>query len=184
MKPYYHVNEQDIHKALKAIKENDGFPGKLSDGVRFNILNKWATVEVSPVTGMDIQWKLTAEGKKRLRLLNSNERYKKKHKNWHNPRAHKVDDVVVPITVEVLDALKSIRENGDPNTTKLDIVARIQRDGAHGAVTTLNGREYVTKYGALAHCENGVWTLTKAGERVEAGHIRKTECAQFTGKVR
>ena len=178
------VSEEAIHKALKAIKENDGFPGKLKDNVRANIIDKWATVEVSLITGMDIQWRLTTGGKQRLRILNRDVRYREKHKNWSKRRNHQTDDVVVPITVEVLDALKSIRETGDPKTTKLDIVARIQRNGAHGAVTTLNGREYITKYGALAHCADGVWTLTEAGKRAEAGHIRKDKCAQFTGKVR
>lgn len=183
---YIHPPNDDIlHDALKRIKENDGFVGAMKETVRTYILHKnYATVEVSPHTGMDIQWTLTSEGKKHLTELNRRARYRKKNKNYRNPRAHKVDDVVVPITIEVLDALKSIRENGHPNTTKLDILARIQRDGAHGAVTKQEGREYITKYAALANCSNGVWTLTEAGKRVEAGHIRKTECAQFSGKVR
>lgn len=68
----------------------------------------------------------------------------------------------------------------EPNTIKLDILARIQRYGIHGA-KHVNGQ---LVHGALAECKDGVWTLTKAGQYAEAGHIRKTDCAQFTGKVR
>ena len=175
----YYPNEGEIHKALKAIKETGGFPGKLSPFVRANINGKWATVEVSPYTGMDIQWHLTSEGKKQLKYLNIRERADVK---YNKPiRSNHVPDAVVPLTVEVLDALKSIRETGDPNTTKLDILARIQREGIHG-VKFVKGSGLI--HGSLAEHENGVWTLTDAGKHAEAGHIRKDECAQFTGKVK
>jgi hypothetical protein len=184
-----YADDNQIHKTLKAIKENDGFPGPLKPMVRANIIGKWATVEVSPLTGLDVQWTLTADGKKKLREYNSLERWRKKNKEWtrrgYGRPNHHTPDVVVPLTIEVLDALKAIRERGDPETTRLDILARIQRHGAHAAKTVkgVHGQDIVV-YGSLAECKDGVWTLTKAGLDVEAGHIRKSECAQFSGKVR
>jgi hypothetical protein len=176
-----------IHQALKAIKENDGFPGPLTPMVRAKIIGTWATVEVSPLTGLDIQWTLTTEGKKKLIEFNCHVRRSKKYKGW-GKRGHPdyyTPDVVVPLTVEVLDALKAIRERGDPETTRLDILARIQRDGIHGAKIIKGGDgEDTLVRGSLAEFKDGVWTLTKAGLHAEAGHIRKSECAQFTGKVR
>lgn len=177
------VNDEKIHEVLKSIKENDGFPGTLTASVRDVILDKWATVEVSQETGMDIQWTLTADGKKHLRLLNGLKRWRAKNKNtWR--KSEYIPNTPVPLTIDVLDALKSIREVGHPNTEKIEILARIQRSSAHGAKTILNGREYITVYGALAIFKDGVWTLTDSGKRIEAGHIRKSECAQFFGKVR
>lgn len=180
----YYLPEKAVHEVLKAIKNNDGFPGFIEERLRKYILGKFATVEISPHTGMDIQWTLTAEGKKELRKLNGLARWHKKHKDWKNPRAHYTPDAVVYLTIEVLDALKSIRETGHPNTDKLDVLARIQRRGTHAAKTREKDGQYITVSGSLAECKDGVWTLTDAGKRVEAGHIRKTECAQFSGKVR
>lgn len=182
---------EPIHRALKLIKENDGFPGPLDSLVRANILGKWATVEVSPLTGMDMQWTLTAEGKKKLREYNASVRRSRKYKEgrvkgMQHPRYQQYQrDAVVPLTIEVLDALKSIRETGEPGTDKLDILARIQRRGSHAAKTVKGseGKEIVVS-GSLAEFKDGIWTLTDVGRRVEAGHIRKGECAQFSGKVR
>lgn len=175
-----------IHHALKAIKENDGFPGPLKPLVRANIIGKWATVEVSPLTGMDMQWTLTAEGKKQLIEFNSLARWRKKYKDGYKRRPNNhTPDVVVPLTVEVLDALKAIRERGDPETTRLDILARIQRHGIHGAKIIKDGDgKDILIHGSLAEFKDGVWMLTKAGRDAEAGHIRKCDCAQFSGKVR
>lgn len=178
-----------IYATLKAIKENDGFPGPVPAVVRANILGRWATVEVSPLTGLDVQWTLTADGKKKLSEYGRSERFSKRYREklarGHGRPSHHVKEVPVPLTIEVLDALKAIREFGEPNTDKMDILARIQRHGIHGAknVKGTDGRETLV-YGALAIFEDGVWSLTDAGRRVEAGHIRKSECAQFSGKVR
>lgn len=184
-----YVSEEQLHHVLKTIKENDGFLGEINSDVRAKIFGQWATVEVSSITGMDVQWTLTTEGKKKLRELNANVRWRKKYEEFRasgrgRPN-HQTKDVVVPLTIEVLDALKSIRETGDPNTTKLDILARIRRHGIHAAKTIkgADGRDILV-HGALADFKDGVWTLTDAGCRVEAGHVRKSECAQFTGKVR
>ena len=183
--------DQRVVKTMKAIKENDGFPGPVPDYVRKYILEKaLADVEVSPFSGLDMGWTLTADGKKFLKEVSRNERYAKKYKEsgrairFRGAQAS-MRDAVVPLTIEVLDALKAIRETGDPQTDKMEILARIQRYGQHAAKTVKNalGQQVVVS-GALAECNDGIWTLTKAGESVEAGHIRKSECAQFTGKVR
>ena len=187
----YYVNrwsyDQKLHEALKTIKFNDGFLGPVDAVLRQKLLRSgWVALEVSPVTGLDFCWLLTPEGKKQISYYNGMERraeaYRKKYPNGH-PRSYRNDapqEPVVPLTVEVLDALKSIRLTGEPGTTRLDILARIQRYGKHGA-THVNG---VWVHGALAECKDGVWKLTTAGKAAEAGHIRKSECAQFSGKVR
>lgn len=178
--------DQRVVQTMKAIKENDGFPGPMPEYVRKYIIEKLAEVEVSPLSGLDMQWTLTAEGKKFLREVSRNERYARKRKVLNHPRHRPYQrDAVVPLTIEVLDALKAIRETGDPQTDKMEILARIQRHGTHAAKTIKDNLGKVLEVsGALAEYNEGVWTLTKAGERVEAGHIRKSECAQFTGKVR
>ena len=186
---YSYVPDNEIHQALKAIKENDGFPGPLKPLVRANILGRWATVEVSELTGLDVQWTLTAEGKKKLRQLNGHARYTKKYKEklarGHGRPNHYQREAVVPLTIEVLDALKSIRETGVPGTDKLDILARIQRYGRHASkMVKSNEGKWVEIHGSLAEFKDGVWTLTAAGLQAQSGHIRKSECAQFSGKVR
>lgn len=184
-RPY--IVDDQLHRVLKAIKENDGFPGPLASRVREHIIGNLATVEISPLTGLDVQWTLTPEGKRKLTEFNRRQRYKAKHGDkWSRGRyAPPQQDAPVPITIEVLDALKAIRETGEPNTDKLDILARIQRYGIHAAkyVKDVNGENHLVS-GALAEFKNGVWSLTDTGHRVEAGHIRKSQCAQFTGKVR
>jgi hypothetical protein len=175
--PRPYVAGDQIHRFLKAIKENDGFPGPLPSNVRLIILlDQFATVEVSPLTGMDFQWTLTKEGKRKLSEFNRNARYNAKYKErkrlGYGRPSRRTEDVVVPLTIEVLDALKSIRETGEPNTDKMEILSRIQLYGIHAAkyVKGANGENHLV-HGALANCTNGVWTLTDAGKRVEAGHI-------------
>lgn len=180
-----YATDLPVLKALQAISDSGGFPGPLTSLVRARIVGTYAEVEVSPHTGLDLQWTLTAEGKKCLRRHRARERYYKKARELEakgKGRSYRPPqpEAPVPLTVEVLDALKAIRERGNPETDKLDILARIQRYGLHGS-TNATG---IPIRGALATFENGVWTLTEAGRRAEAGHIRKTECAQFSGKVR
>lgn len=184
--------DNSVHETLRAIKENDGYPGPVREVVRRSIVPKYATYETSPHTGLITQWTLTPAGKKQLSFLNGYQRRREREKTkpgyrrWERrPSYHRETDAPVPLTIEVLDALKSIREEGDPNTDKLEILARIQRQGVHGAkyVKGSDGQNHLI-HGALAECRNGVWTLTNAGIRAEAGHIRKSECAQFGGKVR
>lgn len=168
-----YVNSK-AHAVLKAIKENDGFPGAVPDSVRKEILNGLATVEVSPITGLDMQWKLTPVGKQELRRLNGHARYLEKNKDRPKRRDERhqsgyVRHAAVPLTIEVLDALKAIRDTGEPQTDKLEIIARIQRRGDGGP---------------HAEFKDGVWTLTPRGLYQANNHIRKSECAQFSGKVR
>lgn len=183
------ADDPKITKVLEAIKNNDGFPGPMADDVRRAIVESfmYAIPEVSPQTGLDLQWKLTAAGKKYLRVVYGTRRHREKYRERHEQYRLRVKssvDAVVPLTIEVLDALKAIRESGDPETNKLDILARIQRSGQHAAKTVKTPGGPLVVFGALAECNNGVWTLTDAGKRVEAGHIRKSECAQFSGKPR
>lgn len=180
-----YITNLPILNTLQAISDTGGFPGPLSSFLRARIVGKYAEVEVSPHAGLDLQWTLTPEGKKYLRWHRKNERYRKnarereaqgKGRQYHPPQR----EAPVPLSIEVLDALKAIRERGDPETDKLDILARIQRYGIHGAVNATG----VPVHGSLATFENGIWSLTEAGRRAEAGHIRKSDCAQFSGKVR
>jgi hypothetical protein len=188
---YYtrHIPQQEIDALIQKIKDNDGFLGTVREDVRTHLLKGLATVETSPITGLDVQWTLTTKGKQRLRQIKAEKKQRQRNASWFakNKRDNwpYPDYSVVPLTVEVLDALKSIRENGEPGTPKLDILARIQRKGAHAAKTVKDvaGGSTIV-YGALAEYKDGVWSLTDAGKRVEAGHIRKSECAQFSGDVR
>lgn len=184
-KTAYHDNHPKVVAVLEAIKYNDGFPGPVDPAIRAHIIGRLAYPEISPLTGMDMEWKLTTEGKQWFRSHITAQRRAAKMRE-HRVRNHNYQrDAVVPLTIEVLDALKAIRETGDPQTNKLDILARIQRYGTHAARTVKdNFGKLVEVSGSLAEYKDGVWTLTDVGKRVEAGHIRKSECAQFTGKVR
>lgn len=176
---YIRLDSILVYKTLKAVKDNDGFPGPVPVSVRNYLVPRFAEVEVSPYTGLDIQWKLTSEGKKELRRLHGEERYRQKRRKWELAHPDRLwgggysgaytHPAVVPMTIEVLDALKAIRDTGEPQTEKLEILARIQRDGGDGK---------------LAEHKDGVWSLTLNGKARAASHIRKAQCAQFGGKVR
>lgn len=177
----------EIKRVLEVIKSNDGFPGILSENTRAVLVNKkYAVPEVSPITGLDVRWSLAPEGKAYLRRSRAISRDRRLGKERFKQRLYPQHqrEAVVPLTIEVLDALKAIREHGDPRTTKLEVLARIQRHGQHAAKTIkgAEGKDIVVS-GALATCKDGEWSLTDAGKRIEAGHIRKGACAQFTGKV-
>lgn len=175
----------NIYNVLKAIKENDGFPGPVPAIVRANILGKWATVEVSPLTGLDVQWELTAEGKKKLREFNTVERYRKKAKARPlHPRLQRYEaPKPAPLTTEVRDALKSIMDHGHPGTEKMDILSRIQLGSRYVEGFSDYRGGYVAA-GGLAVFHEGKWYLSHEGKEIAKNHIRKAECAQFTGKVR
>lgn len=170
---------EDVVDLLRKIKETGGFPGEVRKDIADKTIPTYATVEVSPYTGLILQWTVTKKGKEELRWAN----WKLRHpadKYMHHPRYRKPDEHAVrPLTIEVLDALKSIMDNGHPDTEKLDIIARIQRAG--------NGGYYMGKWiadGPWATFKDGVWELTKLGKERAVAHIRKADCAQFTGKVR
>ncbi len=174
--------DEKVLSLLRKIKESGGFPGEVSDEL-FKLVNGYyTTVELSPYTGLRLQWHLTKNGREALRWDN----YKKRHAERNKIEAEKrerrrqPDPVApIPLTVEFRDALKSILNTGDPNTDKLDILARIQRQGGGGYYLG----EYVAD-GPFALFKNGIWTLTNRGKEIAAAHIRKDQCAQFTGKVR
>lgn len=178
---YYNVPSisQAVYDILICIKENDGYIGQITPEKRSLIL-PYATVELSP-SGLDMQWTLTADAKKSMMKFRSDQRWRAKYGHVrHHGYEPRERDAPVPLTIDVLDALKSIRETGEPGTQKIEVLARIQRYGVHAAKFK-DGR-WVD--GALAEYKDGIWKLTGAGQYVEAGHIRKSECAQFTGKVR
>jgi hypothetical protein len=158
------VSEDLVYKFLTAIKENDGFVLESpSKAVRDFIIPTYATVEVSPHIGMDIQWHLTSAGRSEMKRI-----FGRRQRRSKLPRSYPYSiqrGPVVSLTIEVLDALKAIMDTGEPQTDKLDIVARIQ-------------------LGKYAECDGGVWRLTNAGKYQAQNHIRKSECAQFSGKVR
>lgn len=163
--------DSHLHSLLRKIKTNDGYLGQISIQWRRRLLTDLATVEVSPETGLDVKWSLTPEGKKELRRFNGWQRYsqKRKEQEAERPRVRYEPEAPVPLTIEVLDALKSIRDTGEPQTEKLEILARIRRRGGGGP---------------YAEEKDGKWSLTNQGKYQADNHIRKKECAQFTGKVR
>jgi hypothetical protein len=176
-RPYYEpVYDDTVHAVLKAIKENDGFPGPVKPPIRDRVLY-WATVETSPVTGADMQWELKPAGKRRVTSYERHQKFMKKHGSRLKAEAaaerarYRVYDRSMeksaPLTVEVKDALKSIMTEGHPGTTKFDILAWIQQG-----------------WDRLAECKDGEWKLSKRGLEIARAHIRKAECAQFSGKVR
>jgi hypothetical protein len=164
------ATEIQIHKVLKTIKSNDGFPGPVPAKIQERIVPEYAYFDISPFTGLITQWHLTTVGKKKLRELNAIERFRKKNKDSLNKRPSRyTPEAPVPLTIEVLDALKAIKTTGHPQTDKMEILARIQRRGGGGPYA-----EYM----------NERWCLTQQGLYQAANHIRKSECAQFSGKVR
>ena len=170
--------DTDVTDFLRKIKESGGFPGQVSDSMKEKTIPFYAEVEVSPHTGLIIQWRLTKNGKEALKWANYNLRHPDKY--TYNPRYREPDEHAVrPLTIEVLDALKSILDTGEPGTEKLDIIARIQRAGGGGYYM----KEWIAD-GPWATFKDGKWELTTLGKEAAVAHIRKAECAQFTGKVR
>lgn len=163
---------------LKKIRDTDGFPGIVSVTAQAVIVPKYATLETSPHTGIILQWHLTKKGASTLRAAIRHERMmmnlrEKLRRDAQEPVA------VRPLTVEVLDALKSILQDGHPNTEKLDILARIQRAGSGG----MYRGQWIAE-GPWAECKDGEWSLTDLGRSAAVAHVRKAECAQFGGKAR
>ena len=173
--------DSNIIGILRKIKETGGFPGEVKEGLAKQIIGVYATVETSPHTGMILQWSLTKKGKAELKWDNHKKRHPERYKHNRQCYPPRRDDPVAvrPLTIEVLDALKSILDNGHPNTEKLDILARIQRAGGGGYYR----KEWIAD-GPWAKLKDGVWELTSLGKSAAVAHVRKAECAQFTGKVR
>jgi hypothetical protein len=174
------MRSHNFTTTLRKIRETDGFPGEVSEALRAEIVPEYATVEISPHTGMILQWKLTKKGAGELRKANSSARFMEK---WRKNNARRYSQpepkAIRPLTVEVLDALKSILQDGHPNTEKLDILSRIQRAGGGGFYQKM----WVAD-GPWAIFKDGKWELTKIGHAAAIAHVRKSECAQFGGKVR
>ena len=173
---------EDVINLLRKIKETGGFPGEVRKDIADKTIPTYAEVEVSPHTGLYIQWRVTKKGKEELRWANWSIRNKDRLKAdaANRKRRYEKDPVApIPLTIEFRDALKSILNTGEPNTDKLDILARIQRRGGGGYYLG----EYVAD-GPFAEFKDGIWTLTDRGKEIAAAHIRKADCAQFTGKVR
>lgn len=168
------VGKSSIDKivaALKFVRENGNLSGVetylkvyIRDGIDMMPLVKYIDIFEDPKTG-DItcdKWVLTPYGESFLRRparsysLFTERARDRQRTYWENPR----------LPIEVLDALKSIKLTGEPNTTKMDVLARLQL-----------GSQY-------AFMKDGEWFLSWSGDNVARDHIRKSECAQFGGKVR
>lgn len=148
----------EIGDFLRKIKESGGYPGEISDSLFPKIVPVHATVEISPYTGLRLQWHLTKKGKETLRWSNYRLRHKDRLKKDADERRKRYErnevSVARPLTIEVLDALKSILHNGNPGTDKMHILARIQRAGTGGYY---QGQYYAD--GPWAKCEDGVTPL-------------------------
>lgn len=187
---YYNVPSitQAQYDLLSKIKENDGYLGQLPPEKRKLILGL-ATVELSP-SGLDMQWTLTADAKKSMMKFRSGQRYNKKYRE-SNERWRRANQEAIkasqpkeaPLSIEVRDALKSIMEHGHPGTDKMDVLASIQLGSRFTEGYTSRGDGYTHVYG-LALFHNGKWLLSNNGREIALNHIRKSECAQFSGKVR
>ena len=187
---YYNIPSitQAQYDLLSKIKENDGFLGQLPAEKRKSILG-YATVELSP-SGLDVQWTLTPDAKKAMMKFRSNLRYTKKHRE-SNERWRRANQEAIkaaqpkeaPLSVEVRDALKSIMDHGHPGTDKMDVLASIQLGSHYTAGYTSRGDGYTHVYG-LALFHDGKWLLSNHAREIAKNHIRKAECAQFSGKVR
>jgi len=157
--------------ALKSVRDNGNLSGietylkvYIRDGLEMMPLVKYIDIIEDPKTG-DItydKWVLTPYGEDFLRRpARSYSRFSayarsRQKTYWENPR----------LPIEVMDALKNIKMTGHPNTEKMDVIARLQ---------------LASQY---AFMKDGKWFLSWSGENVVRDHIRKSECAQFGGKVR
>lgn len=179
---YRYRYDEKVLAFLRKIKETGGYPGEVNDEMFKVIDGYFTTVELSPYTGLRLQWHLTKNGRESLRWDNYKKRHKERSKveSEKRDRRRKQDEFAVrPLTIEVLDALKAILDNGHPDTEKLDVLARIQRAGGGGYYQ----KQWIAD-GPWAELKDGEWKLTSLGREAAVAHIRKTDCAQFTGKVR
>jgi hypothetical protein len=165
------ITEDRVFNYLTKIHDNDGFVTDVPEKIKNFIVPELATFDVSTYSGLITQWHLTSAGLREYRRI-FGERRKTKLTRTEKNRGRNTeeqysyhDGPVVSLTIEVLDALKAIMTTGEPQTEKMVILSRIQ-------------------LGGYAKCENGIWTITHSGRYQANNHIRKSECAQFSGKVR
>lgn len=163
---------EDVSAALKKVKKSGNLNGIKTNIVK--MIKGGSPVNVPLVKYIEIEelkdgsiimdtWVLTSEGSWAMRspytMMQGRIGYRRRifddARAWDNQR----------LPTEYLDALKSIQQTGHPNTEKMDVVERLQLL-------------------RLAALKDGKWSLEYNGINAIRDYIRKSECAQFSGKVR